>query len=267
MASVNFLKITRQTAGALRVHLDDYQRRTHTHSNRHIDVKQSYKNFFLGESNYDECLARLDERVRQVDKEHPPKRRVKDRKVACLLEATCPQSVASRGRADEFFHAFYNLLKSFFGERDVIGAVVHKDEVHEYIDKDGTRRQSLEHIHAIVTCYAEWTDAKGIERKGINGKHFETKEMLTRFNEAVDEMCVKTFGVEYNSHGLVEGMSVEELKRRSSAKEELAKHAELVEEHNTLIDTIEELRQGAVELAYEVIDDYERDKESGKERW
>ena len=68
MASVNFLKINRQTAGALGVHLDNVKRRQHHHGNEHIDVSQSYKNYVIGNvSTYNDMLARLDQRVKEVD--------------------------------------------------------------------------------------------------------------------------------------------------------------------------------------------------------
>ena len=259
MASCNFLKITRQTAGALGVHLDDVKRRQHHHSNEHIDVTQTHKNYVLGNvSTYNDMLTRLDQRVRDVDADNPPLRRAKDRKIACLLEATCPKNIADNGRADEFFHDFYSLLEREFGTSNVIGATVHKDEVHDYIDRDGTQRQSLEHIHAMVACYAEWTDSKGRERKGINAKNFETRDMLVRFNKAINEMCIQKYGIEYNTHGRSEHMTVEELKRRSAIDTELNQRKELIREHNKLIDTINELQNGAVNIAYDIVRQHER---------
>ena len=265
MASVNFLKINRQTAGALGIHLDDAKRRQHHHSNKHIDVSQSYKNYVIGNvSTYNDMLSRLDQRIKEVDADNPPLRRVKDRKIACLLEAPCPQPIIDNGRADEFFQDFYALIEREFGAENVIGATVHKDEVHDYIDRGGTQRKSLEHVHAMVACYAEWTDSKGHERKGINAKNFETREMLVRFNKAINEMCIEKYGIEYNTHGLAEHKTVEELKKRSEIDSELKKRNKLIKEHNALIDTITELRKGAVNLAYDIIEMHERGRERGR---
>lgn len=241
MASVNFAKLTRQKLGALHVHLDKDARAEHNHANRHIDTALTHLNSFIGCEDYHDIVRAVDERVKAVDADSPPLRRNRDRVVACSLEAPCPAPITEAGRSDEFFELFYELLREFFGADNVCGGTSHRDEVHNYADRDGTIQTSLEHAHYIVVPYAEWTDAKGRERKGINGKHWETREMLTRFNQAVNDMCLREFGLEYNTHGLAEHKTVEELKRRSDSIEVTQRDQELIDRHNHLVDQIAEL--------------------------
>lgn len=266
MASVNFLKVSAQKVGALRLHLDTHERLTHKHSNEDIDRQLTHNNYFIGTRNYDEMRQKMSDRVREVDYFCPPKRVVNDRKVGCMLEATCPRELTDQGASDNFFKNLYELIAQFFGKENVCGMAVHKDEIHDYIDKDGTVRTSCEHAHVLVAAYAEWTNAKGEFRRGINAKNFETREMLRKFNKAVNDMCLCEFGIEYNTHGEQKHLSVEELKRRSQVNEELKKRKQLIKEHNELIDTINELQNGAIELAYEMVERNERSSFQERER-
>lgn len=267
MASVDWLKHTRQSIGGLKVHLDSYCRRTHTHSNTNIDVSKSWKNYYLGARTFGECMLKLDERVRQVDEQYPPKRRVKptQRIVACTLEAVCPQAIADRGMSDDFFDNYYKTLQNFFGKENVIGCVVHKDEIHEYLDKSGAIKKSLEHAHAIVATYVEWID-NGKKRIGINGKNFETRPRYNLLNDAVDSMCLERYGISYRTHGEAEHLTVEALKERSNAIEKRQEYSELIKKHNELIDDIERLKDGAIDLAYELVQGYEVGRSMDLER-
>lgn len=58
----------------------------------------------------------------------------------------------------------YDVLKEYFGEKNVHGGFVHKDEVHEYLDKDGKEKLSLEHIHVLVSAY---TDKRELTEKPL----------------------------------------------------------------------------------------------------
>lgn len=258
MASVNFLKVSAQKVGALRLHLDTHERLTHKHSNEDIDRQLTHNNYFIGARNFDEMRQKMSDRVREVDYFCPPKRKVVDRKIGCMLEAPCPRVLTVQGASDSFFSKMYELIAQFFGKENVCGMAIHKDEVHDYIDNNGIARTSCEHAHVLVAAYAEWTDNKGHERKGINAKNFETREMLIKFNKEVNDMCLREFGIEYNTHGEQQHLSVEELKRRSHVSEELTKRKQLIKEHNDLIDTINELRGGALDLAYEMVEKNER---------
>ncbi len=266
MASINWLKVDMSKVGALHVHLDTESRSKHHHSNEQIDRTLTHTNYFLGADNYSQMRQALSDRVRKIDFFCPPKRKSKDRKVGCMLEAPCPRELTDQGESDRFFKKLYELISKFFGKDNLCGMAVHKDEVHSYIDKDGSSKTSCEHAHVLVAAYSEWIDSKGEHRRGINAKNFETRERLKKFNNEVNEMCKREFGLEYNTHGIQHHKTIEELKKESSIAEELAKRSELIKQYNELVDTITELNNGSLELAYEIVERNERSYEHERER-
>lgn len=213
MASANWLKATTQKAGAMKKHLGQKERENGNHSNQDINISLSKQNYSIGCSDYSIALERMKTRTKEVDEVQPPKRIRKDRVTCCFIELPCPDELTQQGRSDEFFHKAYKVIQNFFGDSNVHGGFVHKDERHEYTDKDGKQRMSLEHMHTLVSAYTK--------EKGINGKAFETKARLRAFNKALDEMCVREFGVHLNTGERADRKSVETLKQESEARQEL----------------------------------------------
>lgn len=213
MASVNWMKATTQKAGGLKKHLGQTERENGNHSNEHIDKELSHQNYAIGCSDYAEALEQMKARTKEVDEVLPPKRVRKDRVTCCFLELPCPKVIAEQGRSDEFFLKAHEIYKEFFGEKNVHGTFVHKDEVHEYIAKDGSVQTSLEHAHTLVSAFTE--------EKGINGKAFETRAKIKALNTAMDEMCVREFGVYLNTGERADRKSVETLKQETEARQEL----------------------------------------------
>lgn len=213
MASVNWMKVTRQTAGGLSVHLDN-EKRAHSkhHSNQHIKTELTKYNYSYGESNYFKALEKLDARTKEVDAEKPPTRLRKDRIVGCLLEIKCPKEIEKAGKSKDFFGATYRLLKNYFGAKNVHAGYVHVDEIHEYVDgAGGEKRESLEHMHVLVSAYTD--------EKGINGKAFETRSRLNQLNKQMNEMCLSRFGIDYNTNSTPRHKTVEQLKQESQRAE------------------------------------------------
>lgn len=213
MASANWLKATTQKAGAMKKHLGQKERENGNHSNQDINISLSKQNYSIGCSDYSIALERMKTRTKEVDEVQPPKRIRKDRMTCCFIELPCPDELTQQGRSDEFFHKAYKVIQNFFGDSNVHGGFVHKDERHEYTDKDGKQRMSLEHMHTLVSAYTR--------EKGINGKAFETKARLRAFNKALDEMCAREFGVHLNTGERADRKSVETLKQESEARQEL----------------------------------------------
>lgn len=216
MASVNWMKVSMQKAGAMYTHMDSRARASHNHSNQDIDTSKTRLNYSIGSASWGDAMKRLKERTAEVDAVKPPLRVKKDRVTGCVLEFACPQAIKDMGRSDEFFARMHSLFQQEFGEKNVHGTFVHKDEIHEYTDsvtKD--KRSSLEHAHTLVSVYTE--------EKGINGKAFESRESLKKLNKAVNEMCVQIFGIEYNTHETPRHQKVEDMKlesRLASMREE-----------------------------------------------
>ena len=225
MASANWMKATTQKAGAMKKHLGQEEREHVNHSNKEIDRSLSKNNYALGCSDYSEALESMKRRTKEVDKLIPPKRIRKDRVTCCFIELPCPRELTERGLSDDFFKGAYKTLCDFFGEKNVHGGFVHKDEVHTYTDKDKTLRTSLEHIHVLVSAYTP--------EKGINGKAFETRARLKALNSALDDMCFRSFGVRLNTKETPAHKSVERLKEES----------ELMDKAGRLLKSVNDLQQ------------------------
>ena len=213
MASVNWQKATTQKAGAMKKHLGQQERENGNHSNEHINKELSYQNYAIGCSDYAEALERMKARTKDVDKLIPPKRIRKDRVTCCFLELPCPRLITEQGKSDEFFQKAHEIYKEFFGEKNVHGTFVHKDEVHEYTGKNGSTQMSCEHAHTLISAFSEG--------KGINGKAFETRAKIKALNVSMDDMCFREFGIHLNTGETPERKSVETLKQESEARQEL----------------------------------------------
>lgn len=205
MASINWLKLTAQSASGLYVHLEQSARMsTKTHSNGNINPMLTIKNYSIGSSSYSEALKKMKDRTKSVDSVKPPKRVKKDRVVACMLEYTCPPEIDSKA----FFAVMYEVLCEYFGKDNVHGSFIHTDEVHEYIDAESKQlRTSLVHAHTLVSAYTE--------EFGINGKNFETRARLNELNKITDYVIQKRFGIRYNTGKGKSYKSVTELKTES----------------------------------------------------
>ena len=169
MASINWQKQTAQKAGAMKRHFDDEERLSVEHSNPDIDKSKSHLNYCIGCSDYSDSYQKMRSRVAEADKESPPEKITKDRKICCSLEAPCPQKIYDAGRQKEFFEKLHQVYCDFFGTENCHGSCVHLDEIHEYIDsKTGEQKMSLAHSTELVSCFAKWRDA--VWERDENGK-------------------------------------------------------------------------------------------------
>ena len=241
MASADWKKMTTQAAGGIKVHFQQKDRIEKNHSNPDIDKSLSGMNYCIGCDEYDMAVAAMKARTKEVDQIIPPKRVRKDRVTCAMIEIPCPDSIRSAGRSDEFFEKAYDVLKEYFGEKNVHGGFVHKDEVHEYLDKDGKEKLSLEHIHVLVSAYTD--------KKGINGKAFETKPRLSALNKMLDEMTVREFEVDFNTHSSPQKKTAEDLKRESEIRELEAK----IENKKEEVASLEEQASAITETMEQVI--------------
>lgn len=224
MAGVNWLKMTKPRAANMRNHNGKKERVEKNHSNINIDKSKSDQNFFVGCDDWSDANAKMQERTEAVDELYPPRKKldVNERVVCVSLITYCPQAIYDSGQVKEFFDKVDEVQRKVFGSENVHGTAVHLDEIHNYIDTDGTERSSLAHGHSLVSSYAEWTDPKsGEERKGINGKNFQTRPKMNELNKAIDEMCRREFGVPYmtgKGKGKGSGKSVEEVKTETQLR-------------------------------------------------
>lgn len=227
MASVNWMKMTVQKAGAMKVHLGKKERVEVKHSNTDIHPELSHLNLYIGCNDYQDAYKDMRNRVSEVDKLYPPMRIKKDRVICEMLEVPCPQTVVALGNAavKSFFENVHEIYIKFFGAENVHGSFVHMDEIHEYIDKNGKQIMSLPHMHSLVSAYAEWTEKDkktGMirERKGINGKNFEKRPKYNALNDMIQEMCMQKFKVNFLTGETPQNKSVERLKMESELRQE-----------------------------------------------
>lgn len=228
MASADWLKLTSPHAAGMGKHLDPEKRLASEHSNEDIDKSKSHLNITIGCETYGEALAAMRKRVKEVDKLYPPlkKKKADERVIAEMIEIKCPAEIAEQGveAVYDYFRGIYKLEQEFFDAENVHGGFGHLDEIHEYTDKDGTKKTSLPHMHTLVTAYCEWEEPVKVkgkatgekrERKGINGKNFEKKPRYNQLNKKIDEYCMEHYGITYTKGKGKEaghGKSVEELK-------------------------------------------------------
>lgn len=219
MASTDMRKMTMAAAVGMRVHLDSELREKLQHENRHIDKNKSSQNSVLGCSSYKECLNSLKKRTAAVDAVKPPKRVKKDRVVAISMVTPCPRELTEKGQSEAFFTMLHDFLKEKVGSENVHGVFVHRDEIHDYIDKNGTKKTSLEHAHAIISPYTE--------EHGINGKAFMTRQWMQDFHREFADRVREDFGIEYMTGETPGRESVEQLKTASAIKESRQARMEL----------------------------------------
>lgn len=230
MASANWMKATRQGAGAMKKHLNQEDRVKGEHGNKHIAPELTRYNYTLDTKDYMESLRRLTARTKAVDQILPPKRKRQDRVTCCFIELPCPDAIRQQGRSDDFCVTMYQQLQIFFGKENVHGGFVHKDEIHDYYNKDGSKTTSLEHMHVLVSAYTP--------EKGINGKAFETKARLNALNKALDQTCLREFGIRLNTDETPQHKTVERLKEESELRQEAAELREAIKDLQTQKDVL-----------------------------
>lgn len=246
MASIDWQKATTQKARAMVNHNGKKERVEKNHSNTDINKSKSHLNIYIGGKDYDEMYNKLKARIKEVDEKYPPKRNLGAKRITCImLETPVPQEIEKQGRAEEFLQEAHKIIENFFGKENVCGSVCHFDEQHKYIDsKTNEEKESLIHAHTLCCAYVEWTEKKKnketnevtiVERKGINGKHCETKQRLHELNDKMHNMCLEKFKVAFNTNETPQRKSVERLKNESKLKEETK---QLQEEHKAIQDNV-----------------------------
>ena len=215
MASVNWMKMTTQKAGGIKVHFEKKYRESDIHSNKDINVSKSNLNTTIGCNDYSEAFEKMKSRTAEVDSIMPPKRDMGTKRItSCMLEIPCPLSIQQQGLDQQYFETIYDIMQKYFGEKNVHGGFIHRDEQHEYIDKDGNKQTSLYHMHVLVSAYTD--------EKGINGKAFETKPRIKQLNDIINQRLYSSYGVKFNTGGIAHNKKVEELKAESDSYAKIA---------------------------------------------
>lgn len=221
MSSVDFSKC-KGAAGAARIaHMERHDGKDVDYANKWIDRERTHLNSVVDSNGIVEdgkapssrqTLARLKERVREIDAMEPPKRIRKDRVTMVTLTVAAPEGLPPGIREKQFFQLVYDEIAEFCGGAENVSCgFIHRDEVHDYIDTDGSRRTSRPHMHMAVIPY--------VEGKGVNGKAFETRARMRALNERIDQRCREELHCAFmtRQRGRT-GRTVEELQAMSEGK-------------------------------------------------
>ena len=157
------------------------------YSNKDIDTEQSSRNIIIGGS-ADEIRQNLKDRVAEVDAVLPPKRVRKDRITTVEFCIPSPREDMPEEEQIQFLKKAYLGISRKFGIENIMGGVIHVDEVHEYRDVDGTHKSRC-HLHVVGVPY--------VPGKGINGKDFLKRETYKEVNQSMDSICELMFNYKY----------------------------------------------------------------------
>lgn len=220
MAGVEFAKYGGGAFGEMSCHFDNELRADEriTHSNQTINQELTHNNYYLGATSYREIVERTEALISETDAKNPPKRVRKDRKVSFSLEVPCPPELEGTDQEDIFYEKAFEMYKKYLP--GLTGAVIHKDEKHEYYDsKKESFCISRNHMHALGACLTE--DGR------INCHDLIDTEMCQRVNDDIQELCLKEWGISYQTGEGRQGekKTVEQLKSESEValQEKLAK--------------------------------------------
>lgn len=230
MASANWLKMSGGTDVKSKFrHCDKDERLKVKHANEEIDTNLTYKNLSFGifQQDYKSACHAYDERIEYIDKHAGLKKKPRKDRVTCVSWSIPQPEGMSEYMASRWFTDVYGLLTREYSE--VLGASVHFDEVHEYIDAStGETVKSRPHMHAFVLPV--------VEKDGFNrlvGKDFSKRENMIKLNNSIQKLTEDKYpgytfmtGVKHpGKYQTVEDMKGQS-KRLQAEKERLQKEIE-----------------------------------------
>lgn len=210
MASVTIQKwSTAAACGGQVAHV--YRMREH-YGNEDIDPAQAQANLFI--EGAAESRAAIRNTIAAIDEAIPPKRIRADRKTVAELCIPAPRDGMSRDDAVQFLSAAYKEMATACDDMVIVGAAIHGDEVHSYIDPDSKeRRESRLHMHVLVV--------PNVPERGCNMKSWLTRNKYRELNQVLDRVCERELGYSYQdgtksrSRGDVERMKQRSLQAKA----------------------------------------------------
>lgn len=210
MASVDFAKQkSAVSAKAVFRHCASDTREKSKHKNQQIDTSKTKENFSVKVTDYKSICKAYDERMKEVEKTNTNKR--KDRVTLLTLEYAIPDEIPYE-KHEEYVKKVNEIVESMYGKENTLGWYVHRDEIHDYTDKDGQRRTSKNHAHGFVVP----------ELNGqLNAKQCSSRKNMVSLNNAIDDMTKLNYGCPFKVGGKKNNKTVEELKEDSALIEKL----------------------------------------------
>lgn len=199
-----------QQAKAFFRHNDSERRKETQHTNPHIDKSKTHLNFSVKGLTYEQRCAAYDKRMGEIDQGRTSSGKNARTVMQSVILYPPAGLVDDKDKLREWFYRAGEVAEARFG-KNMIDMAVDFDEVHQYRDKDGQLRMSLEHGHLWLTPEV---DGK------LNGKQFSRRAVINGFNAELQEMSLREFGCPMMDGTKAKGgQKVENLKAQSAAKE------------------------------------------------
>lgn len=176
--------------------------------NPDIDLPKAGLNVRLWGGSYAERCAAYDARIAELDAQ-PGANLRKDRVTGQLIETPVPTGLP-RSKYNAWMRRVVEIQVARYGAKNVISADGHWDEEHEYIGDDGKPTMSRVHVQTVVV-----PEVAG----RLCGKEFFSRRAMRELNDAVQEMSISEFGVQFMDGSKKKGTkSTEQLKAESARK-------------------------------------------------
>lgn len=254
MAAASIDKMTTAQVAATFNHSND-RTEDKTHTNPDIQPELKNENVYLDSRSSKELIRDFKNDIKQSDALEPPKNVRKDRITGLGVIVNYPRDLTEDdiirkkiidkdGKEKELIYIkpevkadFVDFCKKSIPEIEkqlngrAYGAVIHFDEVHEYLDPE-TKKMTISrpHMHLIVPARAEMLektgekDSKGKDvykhtgRYRINGRDALQRTTYNKVNASLDDICMDIFGYAYRdgSKKHAPRKTIDELKRASS---------------------------------------------------
>lgn len=213
-------------AKAILRHNDKACRKDAKHDNPHIDPDKTCRNNSYYGLSYEEKCDKYDRLVAQgiagrSKKPGTGKNAPVTMQSIVIYEPEGMQDMPD-SVAEKWFRAVCRLHNHhlMYGEGCMIDADFHFDEVHGYTDPEtGGKKRSRRHMHI--------NDVPLVDGK-LNGKGFSSRGNMVKFNNAIQSMTERDFGMQWMDGTKRKGKAtVEALKARSADAEFNAREADL----------------------------------------
>lgn len=234
MASINFMKI--KDAGSVKAmlrHCDSEERLKHEHSNKDIDKTRTNENINYTRLTYKQSCERYDNRIKFLDGQPGANKRA-DR-VSCFGLTVPSCEGMTQDETKRFFNDVCRKFQNEFGGKNIVSAIAHFDEIHNYVDH-GELKESRAHLHFYVI--------PEIDGK-LNGKKFSSKKRMIELNKAIDNIAREKYNKRFLTNEKPRKRTVEELKAITNAQQEklLSERAKVEQERNNLEQQCNELEK------------------------
>ncbi len=177
------------------------------HANEQINLDHTSRNTDIRGLSYREICEAYDRRINELDSTTNANKR-KDRTTLLSLNVVAPEGLPDE-KVDAWYRRVWEITGDMYGQGNLLDCKIHRDEIHEYIDPD-TRETRTSRVHGHMMLIPEHDGQ-------LNGKWCASRSNIMKMNNAVHDMSVREFGVEFMTGSRKKnGKTVEQMKRDSA---------------------------------------------------